>query len=507
MQTGLPSGAEGLISLDIWETIRIRCVRDREPYKRVARDLGISKNTVKKYALSNEPPMPMSPTGRTASMTRFEAHVDRLLSETPKITAARIAQVIRQTIDPALCASERSVREYVASRRARLVPKEAFVRLVYVPGDQVQYDFKDVVARIAGVETKLHMFVARLSYSTAFFARCYHSEDRPSLFDGLVSSCVHFGGVAREGLFDNATSAVKRILRGRDRLVAADYAALCGSLALSMQFAAPAKGNEKGGVEGLHGWIEDTFFRPIPDYGSLGELNAALEDLSNKHLERRFSDELIKDRFLRECIALRPLPEPLPSTCVREPARINKFAEATYKTNRYSVPSNFAHRDAIIEIFHDRLRIVVDTIEVAEHERSFGRHEAVLDPVHFVELLSFKHRAVVRAEVFRHRSFNAALRKLLNGYVESDPVSAGKRFMRVIALLEQHSMTDLVDAVEATLQRGTDDPSAIALALRQGAQPYHAAPPLRLPPGTRGSVRPAANLESYDTSAIKEYSS
>ncbi len=495
-----------MISLDIWETIRIRCVRDKEPYKRVARDLGISKNTVKKYVLSNQPPLPTKPTGRTASMARFETHVDRLLRETPKITAARIAQVLRQMIDPTFCASERSVREYVASRRARLVPKEAFVRLVYGPGDQVQYDFKDVVARIDGVEAKLHMFAARLSYSTAFFARCYRCEDRSSLFDGLVSSCVHFGGVAREGLFDNATTAVRRILRGRDRHVATEYAALCGNLALSMHFAAPAKGNEKGGVEGLHGWIEDTFFRPTPDFGSLGELNAALDDLSKSQLDRRVSGESIRERFERERAALRPLPDILPSTCVRETARINKFAEVTYKTNRYSVPSQYAHRDAVIEIFHNRLRVIVDTIEVAEHERSFGRNEAVLDPVHFIDLLSFKHRAVVRAEVFRQRSFHAALRTLLNGYVESDPASAGKRFMRVIALLEDHSMTALVDAVVATLQRGTDDPSAIALTLRQGQHPYHAAPPLRLPAGTRGALRPAVDLGAYDLTALKEYS-
>lgn len=496
-----------MISLDIWETIRIRCVRDKEQYKRVARDLGISKNTVKKYALSNEPPSQIVPSGRVASMARFEAHVDQLLRETPKITAARIAQVIRQTIDPTFRASERSVREYVSSRRARIVPKEAFVRLVYLPGDQVQFDFKDVVARIDGIEAKLHMFVARLSYSTAYFARCYRSEDRPALFDGLVASCVRFGGVAREGVFDNATTAVKRILRGRDRQVNPEYAALCGSLALGMQFAAPAKGNEKGGVEGLHGAIEDAVFRPIPSYGSLREINEVLDDLATKHLEKRVGGEFVHERFDRERMALRPLPAILPSTCVREPSRINKFAEITHKTNRYSTPSRFAHRAATIEVFHDRLRVVVDTIAVAEHERSFERNEAVLDPVHFIDLLSFKHRAVVRAEVFRQRSFHHALRTLLSSYVESDPFGAGKRFMRVIALLEEHSMNDLVHAVEAAQQRGTDDPAAIALTLRQGQKPYHAAPPLRLDPATRGSERPTVNLALYDITSLKEYAS
>jgi transposase len=54
-----------------------------------------------------------------------------------------------------------------------LIPSEAFVRLVYEAGGQVQFDFKDVAARIAGKEVGLKLFVARLSYSTAFFARCY----------------------------------------------------------------------------------------------------------------------------------------------------------------------------------------------------------------------------------------------------------------------------------------------------------------------------------------------
>jgi hypothetical protein len=99
------------------------------------------------------------------------------------------------------------------------------------------------------------------------------------------------------------------------------------------------------------------------------------------------------------------------------------------------------------------------------------------------------------------------LRGLLNGYVETDPLGAGKRFMRVIALLEENSMNDLVHAVEAAQQRGTDDPAAIALALRQGRQPYHAAPPLRLDPEARGSARPTVDLTQYDITMLKEYAS
>lgn len=494
-----------MISLDIWETIRIRCVRDKEPIKRVARELGISKNTVKKYVNSNTPPMLPAPVRRSSLMSRFESQIDELLRETPKITAARIVQIIRERIDPTFRVNERTAREYVAGRRTKIVPKEAFVRLVYAPGDQVQFDFKDVRARIAGDEVSLHLFCARLSYSTAFFARCYRSEDCPALFDGIVSACVAFGGVPREGVFDNASTAVKRVLRGRDRTLNPDFAALCGGLALHMEFAAPAKGNEKGGVEGLHGYVEDQIFRPMPEFASLAELNSALAVFGAAHLDKRVAGESVRVRLERERAAMRKLPSLLPATCVRDVTRVNKFAEVTYKTNRYSVPTQYAHRDAILEVFHDRVRVLVDTILVAEQERAFGKHEAVLDPVHFVDLLSFKHRAVVRAEVFRHRRFHHTLRSLLDRYAHNDPINAGKRFMRVMRLLEQHSMNDLVDAVLTAQQRGTDDPAAIALILQQGAQPYHAAPPLHLDPSAHGCVRPISDLTNYTLDTLKEY--
>lgn len=437
-------------------------------------------------------------------MSRFEVAIDQWLRETPKITATRISQLIRQTIDPTFQANERTVREYVATRRVRIIPKETFVRLAYSPGEQVQFDFKDVVALIGGVETQLHLFVARLSYSTAFFARAYRSEDRPALFDGLVASCVCFGGIPHEGVFDNATAAIRRVLRGRNREMNPAFSVLCGDLALPMQFAAPAKGNEKGGVEGLHGYIEDNFFRPIPEYTSLQNLNMALDTFVDRYLEKPMAGERVIDRLERERSALRPLPTILPETCIRESVRINKFAEVTYRTNRYSVPSKFSHRDAILEVFHNRIRIVVDTIPIAEHERSFNRHDAVLDLLHFIDLLSYKHRAVTRAEVFRRPEFNQILRSLLKDYTENDPETAGKRFMRVIALLENHSMKDVVRSVQSAKMRGTDDPAAIELLLRQEEHPYQVVPPLSLPPETRGFSCPATSLNSYDLDSLKE---
>ena len=45
--------------METWETIRLRCRRDGEPIKSVARDLGLAPNTVRKYLRQDGPPKRM----------------------------------------------------------------------------------------------------------------------------------------------------------------------------------------------------------------------------------------------------------------------------------------------------------------------------------------------------------------------------------------------------------------------------------------------------------------
>ena len=238
--------------MDKWQDIRERGIGKQEPIKQISRETGVAINTIRKCLRSSSPPERRGAPTRISVMTAYENDVDALLKQEPRITAARVAQFLREK-DPAFALRERAVRVYVARRRMLMHPKEVFIRQVYVPGDQTQYDFKDVVAIIAGEKTDLHLFTARLSHSTAWFGHCYRTEDRPALLDGFLRAAVEFNGVTRDGVFDNPKTAVIKVLRGRHRKVNAEFAAFTGSLAIDMQFAAPAKGNEKGGVEGAHG--------------------------------------------------------------------------------------------------------------------------------------------------------------------------------------------------------------------------------------------------------------
>lgn len=492
--------------MDIWETIRLRCRRDGEKIKVVARELGLAPNTVRKYLRQDGPPK-RAARPRARLLDRYVTHIDELIRSTPKITAVRIGSYLRQNVDGELHVDERTLREYVAARRAILVPREAFVRASYAPGDQSQFDFSPMSVLLAGVVVVVQLFVVRLSYSGRFMARASMRCDQPSLFAGLLAGFTAFGGLTRTSIFDNASTAVARVLRGRNRAENEAFAAFRGGLALHVAFAAPAKGNEKGGVEGVHGYIEDNFFRPMPSYVDLDELNAALVVFCDASLAREHTThhETIGDRFVREQPTLQALPMVLPRPCVTRYARINKFAEVCFERNWYSVPTRWAHRNAVIEVYERQLRIVVEAEVVAEHQRGFGAGERFLDPRHYITLLAHKHRAAESALVLSDGRIPDVLRDLFDRYCQTDSRSATKRWTQVLSLLSDVPVAELAQVVTHALARGTDDPAAIALMLEQNRAPAPS-PAIRtsaLPDKARCDV-PVVNLEAYAIALLIE---
>jgi transposase len=492
--------------LDQWETIRLRCVRDGEPIKVVARDLGLSKNTVRKYVRSLQAPEHPG-IDRSCRLDAYRYHIDELLHRSPRITAVRIGAQLRAYVDEDLQIGERALRYYVAKRRREIVAKAAFVRSLHTPGYEMQFDFTPVKVLLSGVLMVVQLFVARLSYSGKLFAQVSLHADQPALFVGLLGAVVHFGGVPKVGVFDNAKIAVTKVLRGRSREQNEVFRAFCGALALAVEFAAPAKGNEKGGVEGACGFVEDNVFRPIPEYERLDEINFDLLRFCERDETRTSSvhHETIGARFERERSSLRPLPVVLPATCVRRIARVNKFAEVIYETNRYSVPSRWAHRDAIVEVFDERLRIIVGDQCVAEHRRCPGRNQTMLDVRHSLDLLAFKHRSVEHAEIIVEGRLPVQFLELRERLFAEDRLQAGRRFVAVLRLLEAYSIEIVGDCIVHALACGTLDPAAIALLARQRTTSIPSATAaLALRPGAL--QRPQVDLNRYALDSLAERS-
>jgi transposase len=112
--------------------------------------------------------------------------------------------------------------------------------------------------------------------------------DQPSLFAGLLAGFTAFGGLTRTSIFDNASTAVTRVLRGRNRAENEAFPHR-GGLALHVAFAAPAKATRRAVLRAFTATSRTTSFDHPPSYADPDELNVALVVFCNASVPRAYN--------------------------------------------------------------------------------------------------------------------------------------------------------------------------------------------------------------------------
>jgi hypothetical protein len=126
-------------------------------------------------------------------------------------------------------------------------------------------------------------------------------------------------------LYDNATLAVARILGDRVRQRARVLSELQSHYVFADRFGRPGKGNDKGKVEGLVGWIRRKLLVAVPRAVSLTALNEQLLEGCRRRLGDRLRghDETIGERLVRDLAAFHSLPLPPYDACEKRAARVS----------------------------------------------------------------------------------------------------------------------------------------------------------------------------------------
>ena len=114
----------------------------------------------------------------------------------------------------------------------------------------------------------------------------------------------------RASLYDNTKLAVARILGGGRRKRTRAFTELQSHYLFDDRFGRPGKGNDKGKVEGMGGYMRRNFLVPVPSFESFEALNAHLERrcLARMDARLRGHSESIGQRMERDLEALLPLP-------------------------------------------------------------------------------------------------------------------------------------------------------------------------------------------------------
>lgn len=366
--------------------------------KRLARELGIARNSVRRYLRDETAETQVRPGAWTLDAEQ-QAKARTLLDG----AAAGNAVVVRRLLsEQQVDAPLRTVQRVLAPhRQAKRAAELATVRFETAPGHQTQIDFGEKWIEIAGARTKVHLFVAVLGYSRRIFVRASLSQRQDDWREGLASAFRTFGGVTRKILIDRAGALVV----GEDRethtaRVHPAFAAFCKDWGVEVAACRPYRARTKGKTESGVGYVKRNAIAGL-SFASFAALETHLEQWMVSADERTHgtTHEQPSVRFERdERAALRPLPST--SVPVRERRIKRRVANDCFvdvDTIRYSVP--FALVRTTVEVLVDVHEVIIfdGSLEVARHRRHSEPHTRIADARHFEGIFRSRDHAVVVA--------------------------------------------------------------------------------------------------------------
>ena len=447
-----------MFQVDVHLRVRRGVMVEGMSIREASRVFGLHRDTVRKMLAYSAPPGYRRQTSpRRPKLEPYTGVIDRILDDDHRVprkqrhTAQRIFERLRD--EYGFGGGYTTVKDYVREHRRRT--QEMFVPLSHAPG-HAQCDFGEALVVIGGVQQKAHYFVLDLPHSDGCFIKAYPAETTEAFLDGHVSAFAFLGGAPQSILYDNTKLAVARILGdGRMKRTRA-FTELQSHYLFEDRFGRPGKGNDKGKVEGMVGYVRRNFLAPIPSFESFTALNAHLEGRCLERMDARLRGhtETIGQRMERDLEALLPLTAVPYDACDKQAGRVSSLSLVRYRTNDYSAPVAYGRRDVLVRGYVDEVVISCGSEIIARHPRSYERDDFVYDPIHYLPLLEQKTGALDQAAPLQGWDLPeefGTLRRLL----ESRMGRRGKReFVQVLRLLETFSGQEVHAAVKDALRLG-----------------------------------------------------
>jgi len=294
---------------------------------------------------------------------------------------------------------------------------------------------------------------------------------------GASQAFKHFGGVPHRLSYDNLGTAVKLALEktgkaGRPRHEVRAFVAFRSHYLFESHFCTPGQGHEKGQVEHGVGYTRRNAMVPLPEASSFEDLNQQLQQRCLQEDSRRVAreQETIGEAWEKERLLLLPLPPSDYECCEMKMVRLTPYSQATYDTNRYSVPTNRARRNVTLKAYPFQIEIWNGIELVASHPRCYGREQDIFDPLHYLSLLEQRPGAFDYAKPLKQwrAGWPPSYHQILANLREKWPEGRGvQEFIRILQL-HQHYEAPLVEqAIEQALSYGCAHLDGVQYCLHQ----------------------------------------
>ena len=483
-----------MLRMDQVHVIRHKVLREGLSIRAVARQMGLSRNTVAKYLQVPEPRWQAQTPRPRPVLERVAPRIEELLQEWQGHTTARQrltgARLHRQLVEEGYLVGVTTVRDYLREKRRQAA--EVFIPLVHRPGEEGQVDFFQVTVDEGQWRREVWKFLLRLPYSGRDFLWLYDRCDQLSFLDGHVRAAEYLGGLPRRLVYDNLTAAVKRLV-GVHRELTDRFLALSSYYLFEPCFTRPGEGHDKGSVESRGKGIRLQHLTPIPQGETLEEIATAVL----AEVEYTWRTRVRRDGrepaalWEQERQGLLPLPERPFEVRRLVTTSASRRALVQVEGGVYSVPSTWARLDVDAYVGVTDIRLVCRGEElVVARERPGGKQ---VQYRHYLPELARKPQAVrqVAPELLTELGEPfGQLWSLLEG--RYGPREAARLLARILGAMVDHGEDVVAAALEAVMGTPQQDLAGSTLPTSQLPQE------VPVPQALRGYLVEAARAADYD---------
>ena len=492
-----------MLFMDTIAEIRRRHLVSKESISSIARDLKLSRPTVRKHCRTQSEPIYQRHTQPAPMLGAFQEtlenwlRTERLLPKAQRRTGRRLFECLQvEGYRGAYDSVQRFVRRWKAAKSGPTLT-QAFVPLSFAPGEVCQFDWSYEHVELAGVMQTIKVAYFRLAFSRQMFVVAYPRETQEMVFDAHNRAFAFFGGVPLRMVYDNLKAVVDTIFTGKERLFNRRFMTLANHYLFEPVACTPASGWEKGQVENQVGNIREWLFTPLARFTSLAALNEWLATRCRELAQRKHPatpEHSIAACFATEQATLRKITAPFDGY-VEHMVRASSTCLVALDRNRYSVPAAFAGRAVSVRSTAAQVRIVTDGAVIAEHKRCFGRDQLICDPWHYLPVLERKPGALRNGAPFQSWDLPASVQRVRD-HILKQP-KGDRAFVELLMMAREFGLDVLEVACDLVLNGAVVNASVVLNEMRRliaPAQPIL----LNVPDMLKLQIEPLADCGRYD---------